>query len=41
MGIYAVAFIVSLLSVPFGSAFLLSGIVFHGFAYWKTAYRGS
>jgi uncharacterized membrane protein len=41
MGIYAVAFVVSLLSVPFGSAFLLSGIVFHGFAYWKTAYRGS
>lgn len=39
MAIYAVAFVVSLLSVPFGSAFLLLGIVFHGFAYWKTSRR--
>lgn len=37
MAIYAAAFIMSLLYVPLGAAFLLLGIMFHGFAYWKTA----
>ncbi|MCH4156477.1 MAG: DUF1211 domain-containing protein [Muribaculaceae bacterium] len=41
MAIYGVDFVVSMLSVPFGLAFLLLGIVFHGFAYWKTARRES
>lgn len=38
MAIYAVAFAASLLSATIGSAFLLLGIVFHGFAYWKTSH---
>lgn len=39
MAIYAVAFVFSLLYIPLGLAFLILGIVFHGFAYWKTARR--
>jgi uncharacterized membrane protein len=35
MAIYASAFVISLISIPLGLAFLLLGIVFHGFAYWK------
>lgn len=36
IAIYAVAFIASLMYVPIGLAFLLIGMIFHGFAYWKT-----
>jgi uncharacterized membrane protein len=35
MAIYASAFVISLFFIPLGLAFLLLGIVFHGFAYWK------
>jgi uncharacterized membrane protein len=35
--IYAVALAASLFSTVVGAAFLLLGIGFHGFAYWKTA----
>jgi uncharacterized membrane protein len=35
--IYAVAFTASLFSTTVGAVFLLLGIGFHGFAYWKTA----
>lgn len=41
IAIYATAFTVSLVSVPFGSAFLLLGMLFHGFAYWKTYHRNA
>ena len=34
--IYAGAFVSSLLYEPMGMALLLMGILFHGFAYWKT-----
>jgi uncharacterized membrane protein len=36
MSIYAAAFVSSLIYVPLGLALLLLGMVFHGFAYWKT-----
>ncbi|MCI2048719.1 MAG: DUF1211 domain-containing protein [Lachnospiraceae bacterium] len=34
--VYAMAFLLSLLSAVPGSLFLLLGIAFHGYAYWKT-----
>jgi uncharacterized membrane protein len=39
IAIYAAAFVVSLMFVHLGLAFLLLGIVFHGYAYWKTSRR--
>jgi len=35
--IYAAAFTASLFSTAVGALFLLLGIIFHGFAYWRTA----